>query len=65
MGYSRNATYRAMPSTRINSKAKQLYVLVAVIVIGMIISGAVNVLPSSKPVNVATKASILGTTIKN
>jgi hypothetical protein len=65
MAYTRNTQYRLMNNSRITSRANQLFVLVGAIIIGMIISAAVNALPSSKPVNVATKASIISTSVKN
>jgi hypothetical protein len=48
-----------MSNTRLSSKAKQMIALVGAIVIGMIVSAAVNALPSAKPVNVATKVNIV------
>jgi hypothetical protein len=59
MAYTRNAQYRYMSNTRLSSKAKQMIALVGAIVIGMIVSAAVNALPSAKPVNVATKINIV------
>lgn len=58
MAYSRNAEYRYTPSARISSRGKQFLVLIGAIIIGMIISAAVNALPSSKSVNVATKVTL-------
>jgi hypothetical protein len=55
MAYTRNIEYRYMSSSRISGKAKQLLALGGAIVIGMIISAAVNALPSSKSTSVATK----------
>jgi hypothetical protein len=53
MAHSRNMGY--MSNTRISSRANQFVALIVAIVIGMIISAAVNALPSGKKANVATK----------
>ena len=65
MAYTRNAEYRYTSSNKISSRRKQLIALVGSIVIGMIISAAVNALPSSKPVNLSTKATVISAPIKN
>jgi hypothetical protein len=65
MGYTRNVEYRYMSNKKISSRAKQAIALVGAVVIGMIISAAVNALPSSKPVNLSTKAAIVTPMLKN
>ena len=65
MAYSRNVSYGYMPSSRVPARAKKFLVLVAAIVIGIIVSGVINALPSSKPVSVATKVNVFSPSIKN
>lgn len=57
MAYTRYADFRYRPTNRVSSRSKQLIALAGAIIIGMIISGAVNAIPSSKPVNLSTKVS--------
>jgi uncharacterized membrane-anchored protein len=57
MAYTRNAEYRSTTNSKISSRGKQMIALIGAIVIGMIISGAMNALPSSKSVNLSTKAT--------
>jgi hypothetical protein len=56
MAYSRTA-YKGMTNTRIGSRYNQLIALIAAIVVGMIISSAVNAVPSSKN-TVVTKMTV-------
>lgn len=65
MAYTRNAEYRYKPTNRLSSRSKQLIALVGAIVIGMIVSGAVNAIPSSKTVNLSTKVTVMSPSIKN
>lgn len=65
MAYTRNAEYRSTSSNRLSSRSKQLIALVGAIVIGMIVSAAVNAIPSSKPVNLSTKVTVISPSIKN
>jgi hypothetical protein len=64
MGYSRNVEYRSLSNTRINSRAKQFLALIVAIVIGMIISAAVNALPSAKH-SVSAKGFAASSVIKH
>jgi hypothetical protein len=44
----KNLDYREISNARISSRMKQVLVLIAVILIGMLISASVNAIPSSK-----------------
>jgi hypothetical protein len=57
MAYSRNSNYQPIAKNRIAYRYRQAMVLIATIIFGMIISAAVNAIPSSKKTTVATKAS--------
>jgi hypothetical protein len=65
MAYTRNTDYRLMSNSRISGRAKQAIALVAAVVIGMIVSSAINALPSSNKVNLSTKATIITPSIRN
>ena len=65
MAYTRNAEYRYTPTNRLSSRSKQFIALVGAIIIGMIVSAAVNAIPSSKPVNLSTKVTVISPSIKN
>lgn len=58
MAYTKTYQYKGVSSSRIASRYNQLMALIAAIFIGMIISAAVNALPSSKTNTVATKATV-------
>ena len=65
MAYTRNAEYSYTSRNKISSRSKQFIALVGAIVIGMIVSAAVNAIPSSKPVNLSTKVTVISPSIKN
>jgi uncharacterized membrane-anchored protein len=65
MAYTRNAEYRYTSTSRLSSRSKQLIALIGAIVIGMFVSAAVNAIPSSKPVNLSTKVTVISPSIKN
>lgn len=48
MPYMRNADYRDIANARISSRMKQVLVLLAAILIGMLISASVNAIPGTK-----------------
>lgn len=50
-----NMQYRYVSNSRISSRGRQMIALIGAIIVGMIISAAVNALPSSKSAKVATK----------
>jgi hypothetical protein len=56
MAYSRNSNFHPIAKNRIAYRYRQAMVLIATIIFGMIISAAVNAIPSSKKTTVATKA---------
>jgi hypothetical protein len=64
MAYTRTLDYRHISNKRLASRYKQFFALIAAIVVGMIISAAVNALPSSKPQMVSGKADITATVRK-
>jgi hypothetical protein len=57
MAYQRNVKRSHPAGTRISARYRQFVALIAVIVIGMIISSAVNAIPSAKSRAAATKAA--------
>lgn len=48
MAYSTRLSYRPVSHSRMSTRSRQAFVLIAVIVIGMIISAAVNAIPSPR-----------------
>jgi hypothetical protein len=64
MAYSTRLSYRPASQNRTSARSRQAFVLLAVIVIGMIISAAVNAIPSPKR-TVATQVTTPELTTEN
>jgi hypothetical protein len=64
MAYSTRLSYRPVSQNRMSTRSRQAFVLLAVIVIGMIISAAVNAIPSPKR-TVATQVTTSELTTEN
>ena len=53
----KSGAYRYSSSSKVSNRYKQFLVLIGTIIFGMIISAAVNAIPSSKTTSVAKKAN--------